>query len=585
MNKNDRIIVAILFCLLIAWSFYGRKFAPQKPAEVAVAAEETAAVNTDVVSVDPSATPSALPSVAPDVEPLLADVVHETPEKTLVLENEVLQLVFSSWGGGITSAELSQFPATMEEDSEPVSLDFARRPALTYTDLSGLSVANDFEIKYLSGLNGVRIERQDASGLSLSRVALLTNGYSLVVTDTLVNETDDPIVIPNARMNVGPMPHVQTKAKTRGILYLGVDTMSEVEGKSRITFWGRKLSALFGAKGGCSKPDLRGVPLTQVKEIPDSVEWVAVKNKFFAQVMVPSDGGALCHIFASREDSESQLTLSTVSAALVLSEQTLEPGQMVERTTHYYVGPKTYSELHAQGHGEDRIMLRCWPFFGWWRGACIGLLWLLNGLKAVTFNYGVAIILLTIIVKAVFWPVTHKGTESMKRMQKLQPQLKKMREKYKDNPKKIQEKQMLLYRENNVNPVAGCLPMFIQMPVFIALFTVLRSAVELRYSSFLWIADLSEPEGLLAGVLPFPAGGLNLLPLAMTGTMVLQQRLTPSTGDPQQQKMMAFMPVMMLFVFYNMSSGLVLYWTVSQMLSILQLFLQQRKDKREAVPA
>ncbi len=170
-------------------------------------------------------------------------------------------------------------------------------------------------------------------------------------------------------------------------------------------------------------------------------------------------------------------------------------------------------------------------------------------------------------------------------MQTLQPQLKKLREKFKDNPKKLQEKQMLLYRENNVNPVAGCLPMVIQMPIFIALFTVLRSAVELRYASFLWIADLSEPEGILAGVLPFPSGGLNILPLAMTATMVLQQRLTPSAGDPQQQKMMAFMPIMMLFVFYNMSSALVLYWTVSQLLSILQLVMQQRKDKLSVAPA
>ena len=170
----------------------------------------------------------------------------------------------------------------------------------------------------------------------------------------------------------------------------------------------------------------------------------------------------------------------------------------------------------------------------------------------------------------------------MKKMQKLQPQLSKLREKFKDSPKKLQEKQMLLYRENGVNPLAGCLPMFVQMPVFIALFTVLRSAVELRFASFLWIADLSEPEGLLAGVLPFPAGGLNILPLAMTGTMILQQRLTPSAGDPQQQKMMQFMPLMMLFIFYNMASALVLYWTVSQLLSILQLVMQQRKEKAVA---
>jgi YidC/Oxa1 family membrane protein insertase len=591
MNKNDKIIVGVLFCLLLGWSFYGRKLAPPPPpppdAEASsVETGENADPSASAVSVT-NEVAATTPATAVDsaTEAPLADIVHEKPEQVLFLENDQVRLAFSSWGGGVTSAELTEFPATMEKDSGPVLLDFAKRPALTYGELPGLSVANDFEINHLSGVNGVRVSRQDASGLSLSRIAVFTNGYALVVTDTIENESDAPIAIANAWMNIGPMPHVQTKAKTRGVSYLGADTLSTVEGKAAVTFWGKKLSGLFGAKGGCSKPDLRGVPLTRVKDIPDPVDWVAVKNKFFAQVMVPSDGGTACKLFAGREDSETAFTLSEVSAAVTLSDQILQPGESFERTTHYYVGPKKFSELRAQGHGEDRIMLKSWPFFGWWRGACIGLLWLLNFLKAITFNYGVAIILLTIIVKVVFWPVTHKGTESMKRMQKLQPQLAKLREKFKDNPKKLQEKQMLLYRENNVNPVAGCLPMFIQMPVFIALFTVLRSAVELRYSSFLWIADLSEPEGLLAGVLPFPAGGLNLLPIAMTATMVLQQRLTPSTGDPQQQKMMQFMPIMMLFLFYNMSAGLVLYWTVSQVLSILQLVMQQRKDKLAAATA
>jgi YidC/Oxa1 family membrane protein insertase len=170
----------------------------------------------------------------------------------------------------------------------------------------------------------------------------------------------------------------------------------------------------------------------------------------------------------------------------------------------------------------------------------------------------------------------------MKRMKEIQPELAELRKKYKNDPRKMQERQMQLYREHGVNPVAGCLPMLVQMPVFIALFTVLRNAVELRYQSFLWIPDLCEPEGLLAGVIPFPAGGLNILPLLMAATMGLQQRLTPTAGDPQQQKMMAFMPLMMLFFFYNMASALVLYWTVSQLLSILQLVLQQRKDKLQA---
>ena len=197
---------------------------------------------------------------------------------------------------------------------------------------------------------------------------------------------------------------------------------------------------------------------------------------------------------------------------------------------------------------------------------------------AIFGNYGIAILILTILVRVIFWPLTHKGTESMKRMQALQPQMKAIKEKYKDNPQRVQQETMALYKENKVNPMGGCLPMFIQVPVFIALFAVLRSAIELRYSSFLWISDLSEPENLFAGMIPV-VGSLNILPLLMSATMMWQQKLTPTAGDAQQQKMMAvMMPVMMLFFFYSMPSGLVLYWTTSQVLMIVQLLIKKKKE-------
>ena len=130
---------------------------------------------------------------------------------------------------------------------------------------------------------------------------------------------------------------------------------------------------------------------------------------------------------------------------------------------------------------------------------------------------------------------------------------------------------------NKVNPLGGCLPMLIQIPVFIALFVVLRSAVELRFSKFLWVRDLSEPENLFAGMIPL-VGSLNILPILMAATMVWQQKMTPSAGDPQQQKMMAIMmPIMMLFFFYTMPSGLVLYWTTSNLIMIIQMLIKKQK--------
>jgi YidC/Oxa1 family membrane protein insertase len=171
--------------------------------------------------------------------------------------------------------------------------------------------------------------------------------------------------------------------------------------------------------------------------------------------------------------------------------------------------------------------------------------------------------------------VTHKSTESMKRMQELQPLIQELKEKYKDKPQKLQQETMALYREHKVNPMSGCLPLLIQFPVLIALFNVLQSAVELRYAGFLWVQDLSAPENLFPGLLPF---AINPLPLVMTATQIWQTKLTPSPGDPSQQKMMMLMPVIFLVFFYNMPSALVLYWTANQVMMIVQLLWQRRKQ-------
>ena len=188
-------------------------------------------------------------------------------------------------------------------------------------------------------------------------------------------------------------------------------------------------------------------------------------------------------------------------------------------------------------------------------------------------SYGLSIIMLTIIVKALFWRMTNKSTESMKKMSTLSPKIKELNEKYKDNPQVKQQKIMELYREAGVNPVAGCLPLFLQMPVFIALFNALRGAIELRHSEFLWIADLSQPDTI------FEIAGLPIRPLAIAWavSMFLQQKIVPSTADETQKKIMMFMPVVMLFICYGMPSGLTLYWTFSTFMSILQYYLNNKK--------
>lgn len=247
-----------------------------------------------------------------------------------------------------------------------------------------------------------------------------------------------------------------------------------------------------------------------------------------------------------------------------------------------YAGPKEYKRLQGIDKGLVSIMrLDLFLFFrAGWMGVISttilkSLTWI-QGIINKEWGYGVAIIIITVVIKTLFWPLTHKSTTSMRKMQKLQPLIKEMREKYKDDAQKMNRKLMELYREHKVNPLGGCLPILFQIPVFFALFNTLRGAIELRQASFLWVADLSLPD-----TLPWLIFGLPIRPLAilMGGTMFLQQKLAPTTGDPSQKRMMMFMTVFFMFIFYSMPAGLTLYWTTNQVLTIFQNYVIKKFEK------
>jgi YidC/Oxa1 family membrane protein insertase len=196
----------------------------------------------------------------------------------------------------------------------------------------------------------------------------------------------------------------------------------------------------------------------------------------------------------------------------------------------------------------------------------------LNGLMG---SYAAAIVVLTILIKAILWPIQNKATASMKKMQEIQPKLTALREKYSDNPQRLNEEMLHLYKKHGVNPASGCFPMFLQIPIFFGFYNMLGKAVELRNSPFLWVNDLSQPDTIayLAG---FP---VNVLPLLMAGTMLWQMQLTPKTGDPTQQRIFMIMPLVFIAFCYNFASALSLYWTVQNVFSILQLVWTNRQNK------
>jgi YidC/Oxa1 family membrane protein insertase len=238
-----------------------------------------------------------------------------------------------------------------------------------------------------------------------------------------------------------------------------------------------------------------------------------------------------------------------------------------------YVGPKEPNALNAVNPALDRAI-----DFGWSHFIARPLLSLLKLSHAATGNYGLDIILLTVLVKLAFFPLSAKAFRSMNEMKKIQPQLEQLREQFKDDREKLNREMMELYRRNHINPLGGCLPMVVQIPVFIGLYQAFMHAIELRQAPFFgWIQDLSQPDRLGSMWLPLvDPPGIPVLTLLMGGTMVAQQAMTPMPGDPVQQKMMMIMPLMFTVMFVNFPAGLVLYWLVNNVLSIAQQYAQNK---------
>jgi YidC/Oxa1 family membrane protein insertase len=587
MNRQETAIVVLLFAAMLAWMFF---FRPTPPRDA-----DAKDLPTDMHAVQPvvdadSPFPEVDQAEVVSVTDALGESVTRTeavlpagparPEVRYRLQNEALELEVSSRGAAVISALLREYRAENTGDSEPVMLDYATSPALAYEGLAGLSADADFEVAVSDDGREAVLECTNPDGLHMRRVVRLNDGHVAVITDKIANTGDETVLVPEHTIAVGPMEMIRNASSMRGLSYLGVDIAPEAAGQGIQHWGGKKLPGLFGGKTGtfsCSRMPVQSMPPKAVANFGQPVLWVATKNKFFAQILSPEGSAADCEILAGRDTTAQSLDVEVVNARLLFNSVELVPGQTIKKHYRYYIGPKKYDELRKLGLHWDEVME-----FGFFKPICKLLLPVLNAIYKVLPNYGVAIILLTVLVRLVFWPITHKSTESMKKMQAIQPKVTALREKYKKDPQRMNREVMALYKENKVNPMAGCLPMLVQIPVFIGLFTVLRSAVELRFANFLWISDLSEPEGLLRGVLPFPESGLNVLPVYMTVTMVLQQQLTPTAGDPQQKKMMMFMPVIMLLLFYGMPSALVLYWSTSQTLAIVQLLLQRRQSAAKA---
>ena len=607
MNKQEKLIVALLAILLVG-SLYWQSLQNRKRV---AAYNEYLATNTVEVAQAPALPAETELSAAPETPELpKAPEVQETPvasdlpETTAVISNEVLRLTLTSKGGGIREAAMLQYRAKVDSPEDEVAThDFTGSPALSLAGVTGFGPNADFEIKTAEDGRSATLTARHGDIEFVRTIAFaadgdvagslpfyerplywieritekqdkLTGGYRLAVTDTFRNVgTGETIVAPEL-VRLGSMTITSGR---EDLTYVGADARAVNErGKVVYTdFAAKRFYGLFGGtSGGCAGASMPpDAPKSASAKETGDYAWLAVRSRFFAQVLTPKTRFGSLTLLAIRTvpvDGSPAALESIAADAQVRDAVALQAGGSAEAEYEFYIGPRRMANLRRLGQGQVRI-----THLGFWRVFCEYLLDLLNLFYAIIPNYGIAIILLTALVRLLMRPLTKRQNESMKRMNVLQPKLKEIQELYKNDPQKLQRETMRLYQEYKVNPLSSCLPMLIQLPIFVAFFTMLRCAVELRFAPFLWISDLSMPENLFREQLGF---GLNILPIAMSAAMYFQSRLMPSGGDPQQQRMMAvMMPAMMLFFFYPSASGLCLYWGTSTLFAIAGMLLNKRK--------
>ena len=594
MDRTGIIVISICGALLVWWFVEQNKIQQaqahwQQTNQVAQLTAQLTATNSVSVS-----TSAAVPGAATTTTPVV--FTANLPEQTLALVNGRVRYTFTSRGGGLKSIELLDYTNMMSVHwkgrvpNSPATLNqHAAVPVLAV--LGDQSLVGDGEFSLTQTIGGVRAEKTLASGLVVTKDFNLSSNYLVNAHISLKNSSDKPLLLPPQEIVAGtatPMD-ADDSALLWGAIWCDGTNATD---NPLPSFSGGGL----GCSRGAAKPEIRA---------GSTVAWVAAHNQFFTLLAMPKEPAremvartVTLPRFVITGDATNVAAPQGVQAALVYPAQMLTANSSVERDVALYAGPKELRTLTAiglerQNHAELAMNFGTGFASFWGVGTFFAKLLLsaMNLLHDLTMlGYGWTIVLITVLIRLAFWPLTAKSARSIKKMQALQPEMNALKEKYKDDQQKYMAKQMELWKKNGVSPMSGCLPMLVQMPVFIGFFTMIRSAIELRGAGFLWATDLSKPDTLfmIPGVtfVPFlssPDGSglpFNLLPLMMVGVMLWQSHITPpSPGmDPAQQKMMRWMPAIFILFLYNYSSGLSLYMTVSTVLGILQTKLTKTSD-------
>lgn len=480
-----------------------------------------------------------------------------TEETIVVLTNEYIEAAFTTRGGAIRT--VSFLKTKRGERDDYVFNQDGLLPALSLSYSASDGQVREFALDY-------RIEAQTDDSVTFAFVTtegmVIRRSYRIAPSGSAA----EPYMIEHSTA----IENGSTAAKRLETVYFNLGTARRITddqvGANYLNvgyFDGEDadfipLKKLTGSKGflgmGASAPTDKIAKAARI-------EWASVKNQFFASVLYSADRPASdLFVYPVEVSAEGHPGISG-SAGYDIG--TLTAGETKALDFQLYVGPKEFKRLQALGNQQDLVMQ--FGFLGFFSKLLLAFMYAIH---SIVPSWGWSIVIMTICIKLLFWPLTAKASRSQKRMSKIQGPMAELKEKYKDNPQKMQQETLKLFKEYQVNPVAGCLPMLIQMPIFLGLFYMLRTASELRHEPFLWVSDLSMPDTLME-VGGFP---INILPMIMGVTMFLQMGMMPvsPTADPMQQKIFKFLPFIFLVFLYNFSSGLVLYWTVQNILTIVQ---------------
>jgi YidC/Oxa1 family membrane protein insertase len=555
MDRTAWIVVALCVVGLVVWEIYLVRQTPPRPAPIGVAPGLSSPTTTPAI-LAASPTPVAEAAPSPEATPSFA-------EKIETLRNSDVELRLTNRGGGIRDAVLLKQvaekgqPVILNSDkSAPIGALFEQPSSPTLAEFTA-SRESDSAVRFESTTPEQVVIRKR---FSFEKSPENKDNYVIEMDVDLENHGDKPYQSGGYFVALGSAAPIHPKDYPS---YTRLVWCIDGRAKGIDVGWFGSSSGVLGVGQRAARP--------YYQENIAGAEWVAVSNQFFTTLVAPLTGKAT-GVWGRRFDIDYALDqkLLAVEGALGMPGFQLQPGQTYNARFEIYAGPKLYHRLAQLPHNEAEVM-----DFGMFKIVCQVLLNFMNLLHSWLHDYGLAILALTTIIKLTLWPIQNKANRSMRQMAALSPKIQELRDKYKDDPTRMNQEVMKLYKQYGINPVGGCLPMMIQIPIFFGLFKMLGQAVELRNARFLWVRDLSQPDTVAH--LPLLGWPINIIPLCMAATQIWLMAMTPKTGDPTQRRIAMFMPLIFLFICYNFAAALALYYTAQNLFSILQFYQNRRQ--------